>query len=111
MNRFSRHKKARAWRLLLLPAACFILVLGLFFAGISKISSTSRTQELESLKTAIQRNIVHCYALEGQYPPSLAYMQEHFGLSYDTSRYFVDYRPSASNIMPSVTIIPLEDEK
>ena len=111
MNRFSQKRTGRPWQALALPASCFIIVLVLFFSGVYKISATTKEQELESLQTAINRNIVHCYAVEGQYPPSLDYMEEHYGLSYDTSRYFIDYQPSAANIMPSVTIIPLEEEK
>lgn len=111
MNRFSKKKTGRGLRAIVLPAACFLIVLALFFAGVQKISATTKSQELDSLQTAIHRNIVHCYAVEGQYPPSLDYMEDHYGLSYDASKYFIDYQPSAANIMPSVTIIPLEDEK
>ena len=48
---------------------------------------------------------MHCYALEGFYPPSLEYMEEHYGLTYDKSAYIVDYQPVGNNIYPNYTII------
>lgn len=108
MNRFATKSRSRDFPGLILPVSGFILILFLFFAGVGQISQSSGRQELESLTQAVHRNIIHCYAIEGQYPPSLEYMEEHYGLTYDPSRYFIDYQPSGANIMPSVTIIPLE---
>ena len=52
-----------------------------------------------------QQDIIHCYAVEGFYPPSLSYMEEHYGLTYDKDLFFVDYQPVGSNMRPEVTII------
>ena len=67
-------------------------------------SSTGDRQEA-SLINAMERNIVHCYALEGFYPPSLSYMEEHYGLTYDQTMFIVDYQPIGTNIYPDFTII------
>ena len=59
----------------------------------------------ESLEKAIARDIVQCYAIEGQYPPTLQYMEEHYGLTYDKDTFFVDYQPIAANLYPDYTVI------
>ena len=106
MNRFT----ARSRRTLHLPHIrllyfiCPLLLLG-FLLGLSSISETTLSKQQESLETAITRDITHCYAVEGFYPPSLSYMEEHYGLRYDKDLFFVDYQPIGSNIRPDVTIL------
>ena len=37
----------------------------------------------------------------------LLYLEEHYGLTYDTEKYVVSYEATGSNLMPDVTVIPL----
>ncbi len=67
-------------------------------------TSTKDRQE-QALRSAMERDIVHCYALEGFYPPSLDYIVEHYGLSYDEDIFLVDYQPIGDNIYPDYTIM------
>ena len=53
---------------------------------------------------------MQCYAIEGRYPPSLEYMEEHYGLVYDKDIFFVDYQPIGSNLYPDVTVISIGGE-
>ena len=46
------------------------------------------------------------YAIEGRYPPSVEYLEEHYGIQIDRERYNVFYSGFASNIMPDITVIP-----
>lgn len=108
MNRFKRSKLNIPLKALILPLLSFVLIFGIFYVGISQINETATTQQYENLKTAIRQSIVHCYAVEGRYPESLAYIEDHYGLTYDTSKYYIDYQPVAANLMPDVTIILLE---
>ena len=87
----------------------FVLFLVLFLFAISRTSENSITRQEEALQSAIERDIVHCYALQGFYPPSLDYLVDHYGLTYDTTAFHVDYRPIASNIHPDFTIIRKEE--
>ena len=84
-------------------------ILFIFFLGIDEISSGNKERQQASLQEAVDRDIVQCYSLEGIYPPSLEYMEEHYGLIYDKKLFFIDYRPVASNIYPEVTIIQISD--
>ena len=83
----------------------FLVVIGIFLYGISALSQSSLRDEKKILMDAINRDIVHCYAVEGMYPPSAAYIEAHYGLNYDHEKYLIDYEAVGANIMPTVTII------
>lgn len=105
-NRFDQNKINPLTGLVyLLPLLGFIALFILFYRGISSVSDTTNAKQMESLENALNRSITQCYAVEGAYPPSLEYIEEHYGLIYDKELFFVDYQPIGSNIMPDVTII------
>ncbi len=85
----------------------FVIVIAAFLFGISFIASTSSKDQKDVLTDALNKDVIHCYAVEGYYPPSLAYIEDHYGLTYDKSRYLIDYVPVGDNIMPSVTIVEI----
>jgi len=106
MNRFTKKFSLKDLiKRINLPLLAFILLLAAFLYGISSVSATTTAKQLESLESAVYKSIVQCYAIEGMYPPSLDYLEAHYGLVYDPNRYFIDYQPIASNLMPDVTIL------
>lgn len=104
MKRFY-HGHSFSWIKQFVAIGIFALVFCAFFAGISNMSEKTADEQAASLKTAISRSIAHCYATEGHYPESLSALQEDYGITYDTDRYFVDYQVLGQNIFPDVTII------
>ena len=105
MARFQRKKRQRVSKRMAISAIIFILILVIFYQGLSSLSSTARARQRESLENALTRGITYCYAVEGNYPESLDYLKEHYGLTYDEDHFYVDYQVTASNILPDVTII------
>lgn len=106
MNRFSQPKPHIGRRLAaLLPVLFFVILLILFLRGISSVSSSNLARQQESLETAISRSISQCYAVEGFYPPSLEYLKEHYGLTFDEDLFFVDYQVYGANLLPDVTVL------
>lgn len=107
MNRFTTKADKKLIPLPRLRLIYFLcpLVLLIFMLGINSISETTVQKQKESLETALNRNIIHCYAVEGFYPPSLEYMEDNYGLTYDKDLFFVDYHPIGSNMRPDVTIL------
>lgn len=95
----------------LIPLCIFLAVFILFMAGINHIENIEKDSQYDSLYNALSRSITHCYAVEGQYPPNITYLEEHYGLTWDHTQFIVDYQPVASNIMPSFRVIPLENNK
>lgn len=105
MNRFESHGKHRRLRFISLPLLAFVLLFVLFIKGVASVSDTTYAKQEESLRTAIERSVVQCYAVEGTYPPSLSYLEEHYGLIYDHDLFFIDYQVYGSNIFPDITIL------
>ena len=73
--------------------------------GVRFMDTGNGDRQEQALRNAMERDVMHCYALEGFYPPSLEYIEDHYGLSYDTSVYIIDYQPIGNNIYPNYTII------
>lgn len=108
MNRFNRPGlKKRILESMNFSVLFFVVIIAVFMIGISFIASTSSKDQKQILTDAVNRDIIHCYAVEGYYPPGLGYLEDHYGLTYDKSRYIVDYVPIGDNIMPSVTIVEI----
>ena len=88
--------------------AAFGMVMGLFLSGVFQFSDRARSEGADTLREAIARASVQCYAIEGRYPPSVEYLEEQYGIQIDRQRYHVFYNGFASNIMPEITVIPAE---
>ena len=103
-RRFGRKRKLN-----IKPLYTFIVIFAffivIFLTGVKILGSSNAERTEDSLRSAMERDIMHCYALEGFYPPSLEYIEEHYGLTYDASLYIVDYQPVGNNIYPNYTII------
>ena len=80
-----------------------------FIYGISGMPGTASAENLAMTERAIHSALVNCYAIEGFYPLSLSYLEEHYGLRVDYEKYVVMYSALGSNVMPSVRIVMLDD--
>ncbi|HIV94658.1 hypothetical protein B5E64_16375 [Drancourtella sp. An12] len=109
MNRFTTQPRRMTGAKYLISIGIFCVILFWFLGGLSSISKTTSEQELESLKQAVIRSSVQCYALEGFYPESLEYLEDHYGLTYDDDKYVVSYEVTASNLMPSIDVFALNE--
>lgn len=106
MNRFEKHSKIiRFLSHLHISVVVFFVILILCIGGILMLGSSTKDRQQKSLEMALHRDIIQCYAVEGTYPPSLNYIKEHYGLTYDEESFFIDYQPSGSNLQPDITII------
>lgn len=76
-----------------------------FLLAVSRLQQQGDARGREQLESVLRRTAVSCYASEGFYPPSVAYMQEHWGLQYDEETYAVHYNRFASNLMPDITVV------
>lgn len=91
-----------------MSVAIFACVLTLFLGGVMFFSRKAGNEGADTLKNGIRRASVQCYAIEGRYPPSVAYLEENYGIKIDRSRYNVFYDGFASNIMPDITVVRIE---
>lgn len=104
-QRFVNHPENSYKRNILISIVIFFVVFFCFQLALSSLSKHTEEEELQTLKAALSRDITQCYAVEGRYPESLDYLKKNYGLHYDETRYFIDYQPLGSNILPEVTII------
>lgn len=80
----------------------------LFFTLFSvQFGERTGARDQETLKKAIARASVQCYAIEGRYPPSIEYLEENYGVMINRKKYNVFYDGFASNVMPDITVVPV----
>lgn len=80
-------------------------VLVFVLTAVTNLEQGKQEQDIRQLEQVLQRTAVACYAVEGAYPPSIEYMRQHYGLTYDENRYVVHYVLVASNFMPEITVM------
>ena len=85
--------------LIVFCVAVFVLI------AVGNLELGRQEEDIRQLEQALQRTAVACYAVEGVYPPDVAYMRTYYGLTYDESRYTVHYKLVASNFMPKIDVM------
>lgn len=86
------------------------LILLFYVLSLSQLEKDNYNKQYAVLDNAIKRTIVHCYSVEGTYPPSIEYMKDHYGLTYNEHLFFIDYHAIGSNIYPEFEIIPINEQ-
>ncbi len=59
----------------------------------------------QTMQQAIEKALIHCYAIEGSYPPSLEYLKENYGIYIQEERFYYYYEYVGSNVRPIVQVI------
>lgn len=91
-------------------AAPILLTMAVILAvafGMRQADESSRAEGARFLEESILRAAVHCYATSGQYPETLSYIIQNYGIYIDRTRYAVHYTIIASNILPDITVVTL----
>ena len=91
-------------RYLMMP----VLMLSAVYILLVSAGGVSERQQAESLKQmedTIYKAVLNCYAIEGSYPATIDYVEQHYGLQIDHDRYDVFYEIFAENVMPEITVI------
>ena len=105
-GRVFRAKKTMGAVKAVLFVAVVIIVVILVYICIGNISATQEEKQLEIMQDAIVKAAVQCYALESQFPPSLQYLADNYGLTLDEEKYVYHYRAIGSNMMPEIRVFP-----
>lgn len=102
MNHFHTRRTFPRW---LITLMIFVLIIVVFAVGTSSVSSRNLSRQKETLENALTRDITDYYAANGRYPESLEVIEETYGLTYDTSHLFVDYRVNGANLRPVYVVL------
>lgn len=70
------------------------------------IRSTMQDQAAASIRSSVLKAAMQCCAVEGSYPLTLGYLQDNYGLHVNETDYVINYEAFASNVLPSVTVVP-----
>lgn len=83
----------------------FLAVISFLLILFPKIASQTMEEKQRTLEDALYRASIQCYSIEGRYPPSISYLEEHYGIVIDHKQFQVFYDTWADNIMPDITVI------
>ena len=103
-------EKMKKWAMLCVPLAAAI-VLMIFLHAVNRLEDGRYAEGKAELEDTLRRTAAACYAAEGMYPPSLDYMEKHYGIRIDEGQYTVMYVPVASNLMPDITVLEASHEE
>lgn len=97
-------RKRRRITAAVLVALCAIAVCIVVAYG--SIEDSLREQGALSVREAILESAKQCCAVEGSYPFELEHLEECYGLTVNHSDYIITYQAYASNVIPSVVVVP-----
>lgn len=97
-------RRRRTIKLICLLAVCLAL-LSVAVWGLGRLQQDLVQRGAAALRSTVQQRAVQCYAVEGAYPQSLAYLEENYGLRINRQRYIVAYEVFAPNLLPDVTVL------
>ena len=86
------------------------VVLAVVVVGVRGAAEANRGEAMRTLEDSLNRAAISCYAIEGAYPPTLDYLSENYGVYIDEESFIVHYEIFASNIMPDITVQPVEGD-
>ena len=89
----------------LILAACMIMLSIFLIPLIGDTVAKNADMTQQTMQQAIERALVHCYAIEGSYPPSIEYLSENYGINLQEDRFYYYYEYIGSNIRPIVQVI------
>ena len=99
--------RRKGWLSMVLGLLVFAAIAAWMFLGVRQTAEASGEEGRLLAEQAVRRAAVSCYAVEGAYPESYAYLKEHYGVAVDETRYAVFYEVFASNIMPDIMVIQI----
>lgn len=85
---------------------CVLVCAALAWFGYAAISQDVRQKGAVSVRDAILSGAVQCCAIEGSYPSSLEYLEDHYGVAVNREDYVITYSVFAENVMPTVVVVP-----
>ena len=96
----------RKRRRLVIGIVVLLVVCALMFVGVHAMRVASREQGAAALRSAIMSAAFRCCAIEGSYPLTLKHLEDDYGLRINHQDYIITYEAYASNMAPSVVVVP-----
>lgn len=97
-------KKRGIWPVVDFAVAALLVAICIWVWISREPSQNINEESMQALKAAVQRSALQCYVVEGVYPPSLAYLEENYGLQINREDFYVTYDIFASNLPPDIRV-------
>ncbi len=88
-----------------IPIISFVIIFGAFYLAITRLADSAGLQQLQALENAVRKDVLHCFASEGEYPESIEYLEKNYALSYDHDRFEVYYVRGDGNVLPEIKVL------
>lgn len=98
VKRFGQHRP------LIISLLVFAVAAALIVALLNQTQQRSSSEQLTLLRDALRNAAADCYAVEGRYPPTLAYLEDNYGVVIDRDKFAVRYDAFAENLMPEISV-------
>ena len=98
------HKGKTLVQVLWMPCLILLVAWMLLF-GTGNVEERQNAESLKQVEDAVQKAVLSCYSIEGSYPATVEYIEEHYGLQIDHEKYHVFYEIFADNLMPEITVV------
>lgn len=98
------HKGKTLVQVLWMPCLILLVAWVLLF-GTGNVEERQNAESLKQVEDAVQKAVLSCYSIEGSYPATVEYIEEHYGLQIDHEKYHVFYEIFADNLMPEITVV------
>lgn len=102
----TKRDKVRKRKRLIVVLLCCMLVAAVLVVVLHVVQDNAREQGAAALRQSILSAAVRCCAVEGSYPLSLKKLEDDYGLRINHNDYIITYEAYASNMAPSVVVIP-----
>ena len=96
----------RKRRRILIGVVALVIVCAIAATGLRTMRLASREQGAVAVRSAIMKAAIRCCAIEGSYPMTLRHLEDDYGLRINHSDYIITYEAYASNMAPSVVVVP-----
>lgn len=90
-----------------------IVIIILALAAAITAFSLSGSREIKedgaaAIRQMIEKTALQCYVVEGNYPSTVEYLEEHYGIQINRNEYLVVYEAFASNLPPTVRVMAIQ---
>ena len=82
----------------------YLLIVGMFVRAFDVLNIKSKDENLMHVKNSLNLSVKECYAIEGNYPESLDYLRENYGVYINDEAYQIHYRYLGANLMPEIKV-------
>lgn len=81
-----------------------VFVIIWLLSTINQFQNTIDEEGVKRLEEALRKAAVTCYSVEGQYPSSVEYLIDNYGIYIDVEKYHISYEVIGSNIQPEIRV-------